>query len=83
MVDVRDYDFNIITAKTIKPEKSFINSYVGKCFGSESAISATSRMCRILDSNYKNSDLNKVMTKKCQHLKPEERKRLLNLLRKL
>ena len=39
-------------------------------------------MSRILDAKYKNSNLNKVMTKQCQHLNAEERKRLLILLRK-
>ena len=39
-------------------------------------------MPRILDAKYKNSDLNKVMTKQCQHLTTAERYRLLNPLKK-
>ena len=68
MVDVRNYDFNIIMAKTVKPEESFINSYVDECFESNSAISETQIMRRILDARYKKSDLNNIMTEKCQHL---------------
>ena len=37
-------------------------------------------MRRILDAKYENSDLNKVMTKQCQHLKTEEGDWLLILL---
>ena len=38
-------------------------------------------MCRILDTKYEKANLNKVMTKQCQHLIAKERKRLLILLR--
>ena len=61
-------------------EESFINPYIGECLESESAISSTRRMCRILYAKYKKADLNKFMTKQYQHLKTEECKRLLNLL---
>ena len=30
MVDVDNYEFNILTAKTVKPEESFINAYVNE-----------------------------------------------------
>ena len=82
MVDISNYNFNIITDKTVKPEESFINLYANECLKSDSAISATCRMRIILDVKYKKSDLNKVMTKKCQHLNNKERKILLILLRK-
>ena len=82
MVDVSSYEFNIITDKTVKPEESFIVLYVNECLESESGISATRRMHRIIDAKYKKSDLNKVMTEQCQHLNAEEFKRLLILLRK-
>ena len=39
-------------------------------------------MRRVLDAKYEKFDLNKVMTKKCQHLNTKERKRLLNILGK-
>ena len=52
MVDVNNYDFNVVTGKTVKPEESFINAYVNVFFEPESAISATSRMRRILDARY-------------------------------
>ena len=68
MVDVSNCNFNIITAKTVTPEESFINSYINECIESESAISTTLRMRRILDAKYKHEDLNKVMTKQYQHL---------------
>ena len=63
MVEVKKYSFNILAAKTVKPEESFINVYVSECFESESAISATRIMRRILDAKYKKADPNKVMTK--------------------
>ena len=82
MVDVNNYDFNILTGKTVKPEESFINLYVSECFESESEISATLRMRRILDAKYEKADLNKVMTEQFQHLKTEENDRLMILFRK-
>ena len=82
MVDVSNYNFNIITAKTVKPEESFINSYVGEYFESGSAISATRRMRSILDAKDRKAYLNKVMTKQFQHLNIEERKILINILSK-
>ena len=39
-------------------------------------------MRRILDAKYKKYDLNKVVTKQCQHINAEERKILLILLKK-
>ena len=62
MVDVSNYEFNIIAAKTGKPEESFINAYVSECFESKSAISATRIMRSILDSKHKKADLNNIMT---------------------
>ena len=82
MVDTSNYDFNIIRYKTVKLEESFISSYVNECLESESEISATRRMRRILDVKYKKADLNKVISKKCQHINNEDRERLLILLRK-
>ena len=77
MVDVDNYNFNILTAKTFKPEESFINAYVSECFESEGAISATLIMYIILDTKYEKADLNKVMTEQYQHLNTEEGERLL------
>ena len=31
MVEIRNYGFTSITDKKVKPEESFINSYVDKC----------------------------------------------------
>ena len=67
MVDIGNYDFNIITAKTVKPEESFINLYVCECLKSESKIRSTRIMHKILETKYKKADLNMVMTKQCQH----------------
>ena len=82
MVHIKNYDLNILTAKTVKPEESVINAYVSECFESESAISATRIMCRILDANYEKADLKKVMNEQRQDLNTKERERLLNLLQK-
>ena len=38
-------------------------------------------MCIIIDAKYKKANLNKAVTKQCQHLNAEEIKRLLILLR--
>ena len=53
MVNVSNYDFLYIADKIVKPEKSFIKSFV--------AISSMRRMRRILDTKYKKDDLNKFM----------------------
>ena len=45
-------------------------------------MNSTRRMRRILDEKYEKADLNKVMTKQCQHLTATERHRLLHLLNK-
>ena len=50
MVDENNYDFNILTAKKVKPEETFIKAYVSECFESESEISTARRMRRILDA---------------------------------
>ena len=57
MVDVINYDFKSITDKNVKPEESFVNSYVDKCLESDSAINSTRRMRRILDAKYEKVDL--------------------------
>ena len=81
MVDVSNCDFKLLTDKTVIPEESFINSYIDKCLESEIPIRSTHRIQITLDTKYKNSYLNKVMTKQCQHLSTKERERLLELLR--
>ena len=65
MVDISNYDFKFITDKTVKPEESFINLYINKCLKSDSAISSTHNMRRILDMKYEKVDLKKVIDKKC------------------
>ena len=80
MVDVINYDFKAITDKTVKTEESFVNLYVNKCLESDSSISSTQRMHKILDAKYEKSDLNKVITKQCQHLTGTESHRLLHIL---
>ena len=67
MFEVRNYYFKSITDKTVKPEESFINSYIEEEFESGNAIKPTHRMRRILDANYEKSDLNEVMNKQCQN----------------
>ena len=58
-------------AKTVKPEESFSNLYIGECLKSESEISATHRMRRIFDAKNEKANINKVMIKKYQHLNTE------------
>ena len=82
MVDVSNHESVYITYKTVKPEESFINSYVGKCFESDSAISSTRIMIRILGAKYKKANLNNVMAEKYQHLNAAERYRLINILKR-
>ena len=68
MEDVSNYDFLSIIDKTVKPEESFINSYVDKSLEPDSVISLTLQMRRIIDTKYREADINKVMDKQCQHL---------------
>ena len=77
MFHLSNYDFTYIRDKIVKSEESLINTHVDECLKSESAISSMWRMHRILDTKYEKSDLNKVMTKKCQHLATEEGERFL------
>ena len=80
MAGVGNYEFKYLIDKIVKLKESFINSYVNKCLESDSVIISTQRMCRIIDARYEKADLNKVMTKQCQHLNVEERCRLHTLL---
>ena len=80
MVDVINHDFKYITDKTVKLEELFVNSYVDKLLESNSPISSTHRIRRILDEKYKTADLNKLMTEQCQHLTATESHILLNPL---
>ena len=68
MVNIGNYDFVIVTDKTVKLQGSFINWYIGKCLESNSVISSMHQMRRILDSKHNKASLNKVMAKKCQHI---------------
>ena len=38
MVDSENYDFNIITSRTVKPEESFIDAYIVECFEYENTL---------------------------------------------
>ena len=68
IADIINCYFLCITDKTVKPEESFLDMYVDKCPVSDSAISSTLWVRRILDDNYENSNLNKVMDEQFQHL---------------
>ena len=52
MIDVSNYNFTYITDITVKPEESFINSYIDEYFESKIEISSTRRIFRILDAEY-------------------------------
>ena len=80
IVDIGNYNFKSITDKIVKPEESFINSYVNECLESNSAISSTQIMHIIIDAKHTKSDLNKVMTNQCQYLSTEEHYILITLL---
>ena len=82
MADVRNYEYALLTDKIVNPEESFLNFYVNECFGSENTIKPTQQIRRILDAKYKKEDINKVMTKKYQHLSTKEQEILLVLLLK-
>ena len=68
MVDASNYNFNYLLDKAVKPEESFINSYLDKCLKSKIPISSTRRMHIILDAKHKKADPNKVIDEQCQHL---------------
>ena len=78
MVDVSTYDFKPLIDNKVKPEESFINAYVDKCLESESTISSTHRIHKILDAKYEKYDLNQFMVKQCQQLTPNEQEILLH-----
>ena len=59
MVDISNNKFKYITDKNNKPEESFVNLYVNKCFESNNAKSPTRRMRKLLDAKYEKADLNK------------------------
>ena len=82
MVDVINYNFTFTKDKTVKLEESFINTYVDKIFESDSAIISMRQMRRIIYAKYEKSNLNKVMTEKCQHLNATELYRLINISKK-
>ena len=82
MVDVRNYYIKYLTDKIVKPEESFINSYVYECLESNSAISSTRSIRRILDVKYEKADLNNFMAKQCQHPTAKERYRILHIVKK-
>ena len=82
MVDIINYNITFVKDKTVKPEESFIHTYVDERFESDSAISSMCQMRIIIDANYEKSNLNKVMTKQCQHINATELYRLINILKK-
>ena len=83
MVDVRNYNFKSIKDKTVKPEESFVNSYVDECFEYFNAIKSIRRMRIISYAKHEKTDLNEFMTKKRQqNLTATEHHRLLQLLKK-
>ena len=79
MADLSNYGFKSLAENIVKPEQSFIDSYVDKFLEFENSIHSMRKMHRILDAKYKNSDLNTVMTEQCQYLSPREREILLDL----
>ena len=48
----------------------------------QSTQNATKRATQILDANYKKADLQSVVRDNCKHLKVDQQKKLLQLLRK-
>ena len=72
MVDSGNSDFTSLTYKIVKREEYFTNLFIDKLLESDSAISSTRRIPRILDDKYENANLNKVMEKKCQNLDAKE-----------
>ena len=57
LVDLSNYEFKSLTDKIVKPEESFITSYINKCLKSETTISSMRIMRRILDTKYEKADL--------------------------
>ena len=62
MVDIINYNITFVKDKTVKPEESFINTYVDEKFESDSATSSMRRMRIIIYAKCEKSNLNKVMT---------------------
>ena len=53
MADLSNYDFKSSTTKKVKMKEYFLNPYDNECLESDSSISSTRRMRRILDAKYK------------------------------
>ena len=70
MADLSKYDFRYLTENMVKREESFIDSYVNKFLQSESSMSLTHKIRRILDAKYEKYDLNKVITEQYHHFSP-------------
>ena len=79
MVDLRNYEFESLMEKIVKPEESFINSYVDECLKSESTIIHKRGMRIILDARYEKANKNTVMREQCHHLTSSERENILTL----
>ena len=63
MVYLRNCYFKYLTQNIVKPEESFINSYVNEFLEYESIIFSMRIMHSILDAKHEKSDLNKVTIK--------------------
>ena len=50
-----------------------MNAYTEEIYELEQVRTSTKRLCVILDAKYENTDLNKVMKNKCQHLTETQR----------
>ena len=81
MVDLSNYNFKSLTVSLVKSEEYIINLYIDECLKSERTVSSNRRMRIILDTKYKQADLNKFMTKKCQRLNSIKLESLLNILK--
>ena len=83
MVDVNTYYFKLLTYNKVKLEEFSINECISKFLDSKGTINSTRRIRRILDVKYERDDLNKSMDEQCQHLSPNKREIILQILEKM
>ena len=81
MIDLGEYEFNILNIGQINPEESFINSNAGEIHESEQVSTSTKILRVILDAKYKREDLNKGTKNQFQHLTETQHNQLLKLFK--
>ena len=82
MVDLGAYIFKDLNIREIKPEESFIDTFVEEVYEPEHVHNTKKLLLVILDAKYKKANLHKVMETQCQHLTMTQHNDLLKSLQR-